>query len=397
MRELKYILTDVDSEMACSAVSVDANSALTLAGASDWSVSKRTLRGGLSDGVDVVDLNNGALSISILPNRGMGLWRGTYRGIPLGWSSPVARPVHPSLVNLQERDGLGWLGGFNELMCRCGLSSIGPPGVDQVIDDSGHTTDTQLTLHGKIANLPAHHVSVEVSDEGPGTISVTGVVDESMMFAPALRLTSTVSSQAGSNAITVTDVVTNRGGQPAELQLLYHTNIGRPFLGEGSKFVAAIADVAPRDAHSATGIDAFDTYAAPVTGFPEEAYFFELIGDRYDQTQVLLRNAAGDRGVSLSFSIKQLPCFTLWKNTQAEADGYVTGLEPGTSFPNFKTFERERGRVISIDPGQTYETSFHLSVHDTQESVAHAEQEILALQASAARQHEQPFDRFSPA
>ena len=111
---------------------------------------------------------------------------------------------------------------------------------------------------------------------------------------------------------------------------------------------------------------------------------------------MLLRNAEGDRGVSMSFSTKQLPCFTLWKNTQAEADGYVTGLEPGTNLPNLKTFERERGRVISLAPGESYETSFELRVHDTPEAIAQAEKQIQALQTSHPLRHEAPIDRFSP-
>jgi len=397
MSTQRIILTDADSGEVLESGSVDASSGLKLAGSADWSVSKRTLAGGPSDGVDVVDLNNGELSMSILPTRGMGLWRGTYHGIPIEWKSPVARPVHPSLVNLQERSGLGWLGGFNELMCRCGLSFNGPPGVDRVLDDNGNAIETQLTLHGKVANIPAHYVDVEISEDGPGTLSVTGVVDETMMFAPALQLTSTVSTEAGSNGITVTDVVTNRGGQATELQLLYHTNIGRPFLGEGSKFVAPVAEVAPRDAHSAEGMGSLETYAGPVAGYVEEAFFFELISDRKEQTQVLLRNADGDRGVSLSFSTKQLPCFTLWKNTQAEADGYVTGLEPGTNLPNLKTFEREQGRVISLQPGESYETSFELRVHDTAEGIAQTEKQIRALQTSHPRRHDGPIEKFSPA
>ena len=392
----RIILTDTDSGEILNAGRVDASSGVSLAGSADWSISKRTLTGGPSYGVDVVDLNNGELSMSILPTRGMGLWKGSYHGIPLGWNSPVARPVHPRLVNLEARGGLGWLGGFNELMCRCGLSFNGPPGIDKVTHENGNVTESEITLHGKIANIPANHVAVEISNEGPGTLSVTGVVEETMMFAPALRLTSTVVSEAGSNGITIKDVVTNIGGQPAELQMLYHTNIGRPFLGEGSKLVAPIAEIAPRDLHSAKSLDSFDQYGGPVAGLPEEAFFCELISDWKEQTQVLLRNDDGDRGLSMSFSTKQLPCFTLWKNTQAEADGYVIGLEPGTNLPNLKTFERERGRVISLAPGDSYETSFQLRVHDTPEGIAQSEKQIRALQTSPTRRHEKPIDRFSP-
>ena len=37
-----------------------------------WSIRKEILRGGLSEGVDLIAVNNGALSFSVLPTRGMG-------------------------------------------------------------------------------------------------------------------------------------------------------------------------------------------------------------------------------------------------------------------------------------------------------------------------------------
>lgn len=391
-----YVLTDVDEGIFREEWVLDCQSGPQLEGSDDWSISKYTLRGGLSDGVDVVTLDNGALSMSVLPTRGMGLWRGDYGDIPIEWLSPVARPVNPQFVNLQERSGLGWLNGFNELLCRCGLAWNGPPGVDRVLNNNGDPIDTELTLHGKIANLPAHFVEVEVTDRGPGTLSVTGVVDESMMFGPNMQLTSTVSTVVGSNAITIHDRVTNLAAQPAELELLYHTNIGGPFLEEGSKLVAAFKECAPRDPHSASSSDDFDTYPGPQAGFTEEAFFFELAGDNNGLATVLLRNAAGDRGLSLSFAKKQLPCFTLWKNTQADEDGCVTGLEPGTNYPNLKTFEREHGRVISLAPGASYETTLELRVHDSSDSVAEVEEQIRSSHPAAAQLHAAPAERFSP-
>ena len=73
-------------------------------------------------------------------------------------------------------------------------------------------------------------------------------------------------------------------------------------------------------------------------------------------TQVLLHNPAAMQGVGLKFNLRQLPCFTIWKNREAVADGYVTGLEPATNYPNTKTFEKSwprrllvRGRVAAIE------------------------------------------------
>src|SRR5436305_1679335 len=76
-----------------------------------WSVRKRTLRGGLRDGVDLIEVDNGVLSFAVLPTRGMGVWRGRCRGVSLGWQAPVAGPVHPKFVEQSGRNGLGWLTG----------------------------------------------------------------------------------------------------------------------------------------------------------------------------------------------------------------------------------------------------------------------------------------------
>ncbi len=396
MARVETVLTDVDAGVWLDSWETSAADGLRLAGASDWSITKTRLRGGLSDGVDVVALDNGALSMSVLPTRGMGLWKGSFRGLPIEWKSPVARPVNPQFVNLQERGGLGWLAGFNELLCRCGLASNGPPGVDRVVDSDGNVSESELTLHGKVANLPAHRVTAEVDDDGDGTLSVTGVVDETMMFGSTLQLTSTVSTKAGANSLTIADTVFNPSAQAMELELLYHTNIGRPFLDEGSRIVAAIAEVAPRDDHSAKAVASLEVYSGPVVGCPEEAFFFDLQADNNGSTSVLLKNPTGDCGLQMRFAKEQLPCFTLWKNTQADEDGFVTGLEPGTSFPNLKTFEREQGRVISIGPGESYTTQIEISVFDSADSVAAAETAIRELQRVEPVRHAAPIVKFSP-
>lgn len=211
-------------------------------------------------------------------------------------------------------------------------------------------------------------------------ISVTGVVDETTMFGSCLRLKSTLQTEAGSNRIRISDEITNLRGVPSELELLYHINMGRPFLEPGAKLVAPIREVAPRDAHAAEGIDSFDSYAAPLANYSEQCYYFDLAADSKGWTQALLKSAHGDKGVSICFDKGQLPCFTQWKNTQSEEDGYVTGLEPGTNFPNPKEFERKHGRVISLSPGARHSANLEIIVHSTPQMVQNAEREIAALQ-----------------
>src|SRR5712691_1986856 len=99
-----WVLTDVVNDVWLDSFTVG-NENLRLATPHDWSIRKRTLRGGLRDGIDLIEVHNGALSYSVLPTRGMGIWRGEYRGQLLGGRSPVHGPVHPQLVNAVERGG----------------------------------------------------------------------------------------------------------------------------------------------------------------------------------------------------------------------------------------------------------------------------------------------------
>lgn len=365
-------------------------------GNTDWSVSKRTLRGGLSEGVDVIDVDNGKLKFSLLPTRGMGLWQGSYSGLFLGWKSPVEMPVHPGFVDLSSRGGLGWLTGYNEWMSRCGLESNGAPGMDIIPNNQGEPTSTPLTLHGRISNTPAHFVEVAVTPGAGGKLSVTGIVDETMMFGPHFRLKSTTETVPGSNSLTLIDEVTNMRGVPGELELLYHTNFGGPFLDEGAKLIAPILEVAPRDARAVEDIATWDTYRGPTTGYVEQCYFLDLAARKSGETLVLLKSGHGDKGISLCFNKQQLPYFTQWKNTTAEADGYVTGLEPATNYPNLKTYERQQGRVVILKPGETYSTRLEIHIHNTAEQVAKVEEEVREVQGSQpGKVHQTPQKKFS--
>jgi hypothetical protein len=383
-----WTLADVVNDVWLDSFAVG-NDGLRLATPHDWSIRKRTLRGGLRDGVDLIEIHNGALSYSLLPTRGMGLWRGEYRGNFLGWRSPVLGPVHPSHVRLGDRNGLGWLTGFDEWMCRCGLASNGAPGVDPA-------NGTLLTLHGRIANLPADYVEVRVNLDPPYELSVIGHVLETGLFYPHLYLTTTCTTVPGSNRLVIHDVVQNLSAEPAELEMLYHCNLGPPFLEAGSRVITPIREVAPLTPRAAEGIDTLDVYAAPRAGYTEQVYVYDLAADGAGATLAMLYNANADRGVVLRWNRHELPCFTLWKNTAALEDGYVTGLEPGTNYPNVKAFERERQRVRSLPPGGRWECTWSLEVHDNAAGVAGILKEIARLQAHApAVIHRTPQPAYS--
>jgi len=340
-----WTLTDVARGIRQDNFSITRHDLPGAAGA--WRVSNRVLQGGLSEGVELVEIDNGRMRLMVIPTRGMGIWRAVAADDQtLGWRSPVRGPVHPGFVPVFDPSGLGWLEGFDELVVRCGLESNGAPD----FDSQGKLL---YPLHGRIANRPAHYVEVTV-DERARTITLRGVVEETRFHFQKLRLEVSVTTSFDSMAFTISDRVENYGGTPAEMQMLYHINVGEPQLGPGARLVAPIQTVALRGEESSAGTEGWDTYGPAVAGADEQCYFAKLLGDETGRTQVLLKNAEGTAGTAIGLNTNQLPCFTLWKNTVAPEDGYVTGLEPATNYPNPRSFEAEHGRVIRLAPGETW-------------------------------------------
>ncbi len=349
-----------------------------------WHITKTTLHGGKQEGVELVTLDNGRLKIRIIPTRGMGVLDVTMGDVRLGWDSPIKEVVHPRHINLESRGGLGWIEGFNEWMARCGLEFAGHPGRDKFITNTGATGEMDLTLHGKIANVPAAEVVVEVDREPPHTLRVRGRVDERVFFGPKLELWTEVSTAPGSAEFSLRDRLTNHGATDQEFMLIYHANFGAPLLDAGARVVAPVARVVPFNAHAAKSAARWNIYAAPATGFIEEVYQLAPLADAAGRTTVLLHNAGADRGMTMSWSVKELPYLTQWKNTAARADGYVTGLEPGTSFPHNRSWERERGRVAKLKPGEAREFSLKFGILSGAAPVKAAVETIGKIQAGRA-------------
>jgi hypothetical protein len=179
----------------------------------------------------------------------------------------------------------------------------------------------------------------------------------------------------------IADAITNLSAEPAELELFYHSNFGPPLAAPGSRLLLPLKKLAPRDATAAADVPQWNVYGPEAPGQAEVCHFIEPAADPSGQTRAVLCSPAGDRGVSLLFSPRQMPCFTLWKNRQALADGYVTGLEPGINYPNPKSFEKQQGRVALLAPGETCHFQLTIEAHPTAASVNAAQAAVAAIQA----------------
>jgi hypothetical protein len=369
---------------------IDADSNLTTAewkissaewgGKSPWKVALRTLHGGRQEGVQVIEVDNGAMTFTIVPTRGFGVWKAEVgkQGagkLRLGWDSPIQEIIHPSYVRLSDNGGQGWVAGFGGLMVRGGLASFGSP-----VQDGNQ----QLTLHGHVDYLPAGFVSVRYEAQPVPRLVFRGVVDDVQTFGPQLRLTSEISTEIGKPEFSFDDTITNLSDAPQEMQLLYHTNFGTPLLGKGSEFVAPVKQVSPMNPASAAGdLKDWNRYSGPhAAPYTAKVFNMQLYGDARGETKAMLKSPDGTQGVLMRFDTHGLPYMSLWKNEITPKAGYVTGLEPGTGFPNPRTVERAAGRVPKLNGGASYHVHLAISALTGKSQVADAARAIQALATS---------------
>ena len=342
-------------------------------GVGRFEVRYHQLSSGRSAGLFCLTIDTGSVIATILPDRGMGIWKCWSDKVEFGWQSPVAGPVHPSLVPVHDPTGIGWLEGFDELLVRCGLHSNGAP-------EFAENGTVRYPLHGRIANLPAHQLDIQVDTEN-GIMDVIGVVTESRFLVYSLELQTRYRFRVDSPVIEIVDTVTNRSSQPGSMQLLYHINVGQPILQSGSAVHAAHRNLAPRDAQAAESIDTWNQCDGPVSGYQEQVYFIDPIADNQYWSEALLASSDGTLGFAVQFDTRTLPFMSLWKNTAAVEDGYVVGLEPATGFPNTRSFEERNGRVVALQGGESKTFRVKLQPLTTANEVTQSRSRIETLQS----------------
>jgi hypothetical protein len=188
----------------------------------------------------------------------------------------------------------------------------------------------------------------------------------------------------GSSEFTWSDEVENIGGRDATLQMLYHFNIGQPLLKPGSRITAPLGMVAPLTKVAAEeGIAAWNVMPRSRPGSAEQVYVLNLAADSSGNTGVLVSDLSNNEAVSLRFNKATLPCLTVWRNSPAESDGYVLGIEPGTNYPNPRSFEKQHNRVVELKPGARWRAEVTAKWLSEEASIKQEEIAIEAIQAAS--------------
>lgn len=365
-----WLLTDAETSVDKGNWKINSQQ-LKLPGES-FSIEQKVLHGGKQEGSKVLTIaSKNGLTIALSPTRGMDLLHVNGHGVRLGWDSPVDEVVNPANINLESRNGLGWLEGFNEMMVRCGFEWTGHP----------VTKDGVLyTLHGKAGNTPASKVEVIVDDKAPHEIRIRGLLKETTFKKAKLETWTELRYVPGSDSFTVHDVLTNHADYPHDYQIIYHSNFGTPILEKDARFIAPLKSVSPFNDYAKKGLSDWNVYGAPTKDFDEMVFNLTPKADENGKTLAAVINSKGDKGAAIEFDIQQLPLLTMWKNTDTLKQGYVTGIEPGTNYAYPVTIEKEQGRVKQLAPGQSTEFTLTYSLLKDANAVQNVEQRVKKIQ-----------------
>ena len=341
-----------------------------------FTIQQKVLHGGKQEGSKVLTITSkNGLTIALSPTRGMDLLHVNGQGIRLGWDSPVEEVVNPAYINLESRNGLGWLDGFNEMMVRCGYEWTGHP-----VSQDGML----YTLHGKAGNTPASKVEVIVDDKAPHEIRIRGLLRENTFKKTKLDTWTELRYIPGADAFTVYDVLTNHADYPHDYEIIYHSNFSQPILEKDARFIAPLKSVSPFNDYAKKGLSDWNIYGAPTKDFDEMVFNLVPKADAEGKTVAALINRSGNKGVSIEFDIHQLPLLTMWKNTDTLKQGYVTGIEPGTNYAYPVTIEKEQGRVKQLGAGESATFTLTYTLLKDAESVQKVEQRVKNIQGDEA-------------
>lgn len=314
---------------------------------------------GNTKGTKAIDVTTGSgFDFTVVPDRGLDISLASYKGINLVYRTQNGE-VNPSFYNPQ---GIEWLRTFFAgLLTTCGLTYLGPPGVDQGIE---------LGLHGQYSAVPAKQVcdnSHWVNDDY--LIEISGIIDNSTLYSEKICMKRIIKSKAGEKSLLICDTVENYGDSPSPFTMLYHINPGFPLLDAASGFIASSNRIEAYDQESKNVMDKYDKFSEPVKGINEFNFFHIMKTDvnGYAYAALLNRNLFNGIGLYIKFKGDSLPYLTQWKMA-GEID-YALGIEPCNTKCENRAILREQNKLPFLKPGEKKHMEVEIGVLEGAEEI----------------------------
>lgn len=312
-----------------------------------FSTRRFKLMGGRADGVEAIEIHNGdALTVTLLPDRGLDIFSVRYNGKEMAYHAPGGI-IHPAYYN---DIGPRWLRSFSGgFLATCGLEWIGSA-----------LPDSLEGLHGRHNHTPAENVSISTKFDSDGEpyVEVVGDIFHGRLFGVRYTLRRTVTISRNNNSLTMRDEITNNGFTRAPLYLLYHFNLGYPLISESTELLIDATHIRPADDFAASLIDEWRTMTPPEPGYRQRNYYHYLPADADGYRHYGVNNREIDTKMSVSFRSPVIDKIFQWKNLAA--GDYIMGLEPAAMVMLGKDAEAA-GELKFMEAGETQTHEFFIS------------------------------------
>lgn len=344
---------------------------------------------GPSRGVRLLEFRTGTgFSFEVSVDRGFDVGRAEYRGASLAWIPPT---MLPGPWFFEDQSGFGWLrtglGGLNNT---AGLTHIGNP---EEADVSHYNFPARprerYGVHDRAALIPAELVSFGGRWEGGRyVLEAVGRVTQAQAYGENLVLTRTYRAELGGSWFSMEDVVENQGYLPTEHMLLYHMNLGYPFVDDGSELIAAVAGPPKLLFGNADVLDAtsWSRFIAPQADWIQQTFEHDLIADETGRVEIAVFNPRlfGGTGVSLRYDQRTLPRYIEWR-MMGEGQ-YAVGMEPCSNGFG-RDAVRAAGELIVLQPGERRGYRTDISIIDAGGAAAlrQRNQELVDSNEAASR------------
>ncbi|MBD3920090.1 DUF4432 family protein [Paenibacillus sp. PR3] len=300
-----------------------------------------------------IELSNGKLSFSVLPERGMDIGEISLGPDLMSWERSKDYLLHPSNVDLQEAGGTGWLYGFYGAVASIGPELFGTPGEGFSLHGSGSYSLTvpssvQVTWNTEGIRIEGR---VVVRDESGEASFVKYVIMRSRWNSAVL-----LREEHTTNVSMQTQVVDDG----------YHVQLSGTYLHQGGRYVLPVhahemllRDMAPPEADpfEIPSIEAgkypircYQYVPRPVKGLHQleelAPYLDDLDASRGVTAEMIVNTANTGAG----FVIRPLLDFPRSLIAKEINDSFMFALEPSKTRPNRMSQKKTDGEALYVQP-----------------------------------------------
>lgn len=289
------------------------------------SVIRSTINSGKGDGCKIITIENGVLSIILDESHGLDIFSLRYKG------KLISLLTANGLVRDSTHFSKDFPGG---MLYTCGLDTIGTK--------EGHRP------HGEYHTIPADVFFIDHREE---EVIIKAKIYLTRLFTPSLTVERTIIIPYLSNEFMLKDRIINTSSSDQPIVMLYHFNLGFPFIGGDTVIATDSTIIEPVTPFAEQRIDSCLSMGEGLED--EEQVFYHL--DASNEIKVISKT---ERLVfTLQYDNNQFPILTEWK---CLVDGHIAlGIEPSMS----KMYDQLSPRIIK--KGEIQEYIFSLKVQET--------------------------------